>query len=483
MMSVAFIPVYIRYLGIEAYGLIGIFALLQAWLVLLDMGMSPTLSRELARFTGGAHDAQFVRDLLRSMELLAFAVAALIAIVIVWIAQWLATNWLRVETLPIEVVANAFALMGCITALRLIENIYRSSLVGLQRQVALNVIMSVMVTLRGAGAVAILIWLSPTIKAFFVWQAIVSLFTVAVYATMTYGYLPRAERAGRLSASALLSVWRFAGGMLGVTFLALLLTQVDKIVLSRLLSLTEFGYYSFAAVVAGGLYALVGPIVQAYQPRLAQLHAETNDAQFAHTYHRGSQLIAVIVGSAAITLIVHSTMIMNLWSANPDLAARSGALLSILAFGTLLHSLMMLPYQAQLAYGWTRLAVVVNVVAVVIVIPAIFIVTPRFGAYGAAWVWTGLNLGYVFVSVHFMFKRILKTEKWSWYVDDAFKPLLAATVTSIALAWLMPAQLPRIWQLVALVVVASLTLLTSTFASSKLRGPLWSAARRIYTQA
>jgi hypothetical protein len=46
LMGVAFVPLYIKYLGMEAYGLIGIFAILQAWLVLLDMGMKwPALPR------------------------------------------------------------------------------------------------------------------------------------------------------------------------------------------------------------------------------------------------------------------------------------------------------------------------------------------------------------------------------------------------------------------------------------------------------
>ena len=58
LMGMAFIPLYIRYLGIESYSLIGIFAILQAWLGLLDMGMRPALGREMARFNGGAHDAQ-----------------------------------------------------------------------------------------------------------------------------------------------------------------------------------------------------------------------------------------------------------------------------------------------------------------------------------------------------------------------------------------------------------------------------------------
>ena len=40
-MGLVFVPVYIKYLGIESYGLIGFFASLQAWFALLDMGMTP----------------------------------------------------------------------------------------------------------------------------------------------------------------------------------------------------------------------------------------------------------------------------------------------------------------------------------------------------------------------------------------------------------------------------------------------------------
>ena len=45
LMGLAFVPFYIRYLGVEAYGLIGIFLLLQTLLSLLDLGLAPALSR------------------------------------------------------------------------------------------------------------------------------------------------------------------------------------------------------------------------------------------------------------------------------------------------------------------------------------------------------------------------------------------------------------------------------------------------------
>jgi hypothetical protein len=66
LMAIAFVPLYIGYLGIEAFGIIGLFVLLQAWLTLLDLGMTPTLNREMARFTAGLHSPEAIRDILRS---------------------------------------------------------------------------------------------------------------------------------------------------------------------------------------------------------------------------------------------------------------------------------------------------------------------------------------------------------------------------------------------------------------------------------
>ena len=63
LLALALVPVYIGYLGIEAYAIVGLFAVIQAWMVLLDLGMTPTLGREMARFSAGTVDRQTIHDL------------------------------------------------------------------------------------------------------------------------------------------------------------------------------------------------------------------------------------------------------------------------------------------------------------------------------------------------------------------------------------------------------------------------------------
>lgn len=479
-MGLAFIPLYIKYLGIEAYGLIGLFGVLQAWLSLLDMGMTPTLNREMARFTGGTHSATSIRDLLRSIEVIALGIAALVGLGIWAASGWLASDWLRAQNLPIDTVAKAFAIMGAVTALRFVEGIYRSAIVGLQRQVLYNAVNSALATLRGLGAVGILMWVSPTIEAFFIWQGVISLLTLGVLASVTYRALPKAERDGQFSMPALRSIGRFAGGMMGITFLALLLTQVDKILLSKLLTLSDYGYYTLATVVAAALYMLTGPITQAWFPRLSELHANNQQAELITKYHQGAQLVSVFMGSAAIVMIVFAEPILQLWTHDAELAHRSATLLSLLALGNLLNGLMWIPYQTQLAHGWTGLTTRINIVSVVIIVPAILWATPRYGAEGAAWVWVSLNAGYVLIGIHFMYRKILTHEKWRWYGQDVLQPLLAASAVAILLHWALPTDLAYLYQLIGLLVASSLTLLASAFAATYVRYSLLAQLRILF---
>lgn len=81
-------------------------------------------------------------------------------------------------------------------------------------------------------------------------------------------------RPARFDPGAIVRIRRFAAGMAATTLLSLLLAQVDKILLSKIVSLKDFGFYTLAASAAGALYFLVTPVVTAISPRLTELVAK-----------------------------------------------------------------------------------------------------------------------------------------------------------------------------------------------------------------
>jgi O-antigen/teichoic acid export membrane protein len=479
LMSLAFVPVYISYLGMEAYGLLGLFALLQAWLALLDMGMSPTLTREAARFEAGHHSAQSIGDLLRSMEFLALGLAIIIFSGIAVSASALTQHWLRAEVLPHDVVAHAIRVGGFIIAMRFVEAVYRGAIYGLQRQVWFNAVNAALATVRSVGAIAVLGWVEPTIDAFLWWQALLATAPVALYAWKVRSVLPSPPRPARFSTDALSQVGRFAGGMMLTTLTVLLLTQVDKVLLSRLLTLESFGYYTLASAIAGALYMLLGPINAATYPRFVMLATKSEAGELASFYHFVAQLVTVVLAPVALLLAIHAKGVLFAWSGDTALAGQVAPILSVLAVGTLLNAFMQVPHSVQLAHGWTSLANQANAIAIAVLVPATWWLVPIYGAQAAALIWALLNAAYVIFTAPVMFRRLLRTEMQSWYVRDMALPICGVLVV-FALSWpLSPKRYEDRW--LWLVFLVSITLLAWTAAALiaptvRARLPRWNPA-------
>lgn len=475
-MAIAFVPVYIKYLGIEAYGLIGLFVVIQAWLVLLDMGMTPTLTREMARFEAGEHSPQAIGNLLRTLEIVCLGVAVLICSGMVLAADWLANHWLQADGLAPQTMQTAVCIAGLVIALRFVEGLYRGAIFGLQRQVWFNAANAGVSTVRGVGVIGVLAWVAPTVEAFLLWQLALAIVPVVLYAWKTHSVLPRTPQRVRFSSRALADVWRFAGGMMATTALVLLLTQVDKLLLSRLLSLEAFGYYVLASAVAAALQMMLGPITAAVYPRMVTLVADSDPTPLVKLFHFAAQLITVALVPAALVLAFHAQGVLFAWSGDAVLAAQAAPALSVLVLGTLLNGLLHVPYQLQLAHGWTGLGIKANLVAVAVLVPAILWLVPIYGGIAAAWIWVALNAGYLIVSAPVMFRRLLPSEQRSWYVHDLGIPSAGALAALMLTLTFQPTGYIYRWHWLGfLAIAAALSWITAASLASLVRArlPFW----------
>jgi O-antigen/teichoic acid export membrane protein len=470
-----FIPLYIKYIGIEAYGIIGIFGILQAWLSLLDLGMTPTLGREMARFTGGARSKISIRDLLRSIEIIAYGIAFLIAIIVYLGSKWIAVFWLNVETIQPTVIANALTIIGIVISLRFLENLYHSALVGLQKQVLYNKINSTVVTIRSVGVIGILHWISPTIEAFFYWQFACSVVSLGALTFFTYVNLAGNERSGRFSKKEVFGIRRFAGGIMGISLVTLILTQLDKIILSKTLSLSELGVYSLAAIFAGAMQTFIGPISSAYAPKFSELVARNKNRLIALNFHRASQLVSIILGSVSSVIILYPDVILSLWLSDETLVESTWLLLRLMIISQLIVGLWVIPFQLQLAYGWTRLSFYVNLISIIFVAPTMLIVIPEYGAKGAVYTYIILHTGFITIGAHFAFKRVLQNEKFIWYVKDLMFPIFSAFVAVAFLKIIFGNPETTITKLIILTIATLTSLLASTLAACEYRKVLQSA--------
>lgn len=428
LIGIIFIPIYIRYLGTEAYGLIGVFSVLQASLTLLDLGMAPTLNREMARYSAGGRSVQSINNLLRSLEVICGSIAIII-IVITWLAaKWIATDWLKVTNLPIDQVIYSINIMAFVIAFRIIEGMYKSAVLGLQKHVLFNLINIVTASLRSLGVLGVLIFISPSIKAFFVWQAIISMLSIFIFLIVVYKETSRITVKPKFEYKSLLEIRKFSLAIAISSLLSFMLLQTDKILLSKFLSLESFGFYTIAASVSGSIYLFAVPIAQSFSPKFTELITLKKDKEIIVNYHIAAQLITTMVMPVAIILIFYAKQIIFLWTNNTVLTNEVSPIIQVLTIGSALNALMYTPYIIQLGYGWTKLSVFVNLISVLFLVPALIVIAPLYGAIGAAWAWTILNIFYLILATHFMHRRILKAEKSAWYLQDVLYPLFPAIV-------------------------------------------------------
>ena len=467
-MGLAFIPFYIRLMGAEAYGIVGVFVSIQVMFTVLDLGLSQALSRELARLSVDRKNAGLMADTARTLEVVYWGIALGVAVVIALLSHFIAYQWLNPEHLSQESLVEALWVMAVVVGLRWPVALYMGGLNGLQRQVMVNALFAVFVTLQGAGALAVLWFVEPTVRAFFLWQALIALLQVVGLRIALWRSLP-SDGVGVFRLEILSGVWRFAAGMTGISLLATILTQMDKVLLSKLLPLAEFGYYTFAATVAAVIYKLISPVFTAYYPRLTELATKDDQPALGRVYHQGCQLMAVAILPVTLILAFFSKEILELWTRNPDVVAKSSLLISLLVIGNALNGLMNLPYALQLAHGWTKLAFYQNVIAVIVLAPVIYFSTLRWGAVGAAGVWIVLNSAYLLIGVQVMHRRLLVTEKSGWYANDVGKILLAVLVVAGIARVLMADHLGGIAKIMILVVTLGMATVAAAFSADTLR--------------
>jgi O-antigen/teichoic acid export membrane protein len=214
----------------------------------------------------------------------------------------------------------------------------------------------------------------------------------------------------------------------------------------------------------------VAPILQSIYPRLVEATTNENRPVLADTYHKGAQLVSVTTAPMMLLLAVFPRGVVYAWSGDSHLAAQTAPLLVPLAVGTFLNGLMWMPYQSQLAHGWTGLTIRVNAVAVLILVPAILWLVPRHGALAAGWIWVTLNLAYVVIAIQFMHRRILLGEKSEWYLADIAAPVGGAAIIALLLTPFAPSPAEhRLLWTVFLGVVGIVTLTTALSLSNSLR--------------
>lgn len=436
------IPLYVHYLGLDAYGLVGFFASVQAVVSFLDFGLPATLTRSLASRQAGADEAATTHDLVRTFELSYLAMTALACGIVLLAAPWLATHWLQSSRLDAASLTLLLMMASLALASLWPSLLYGAALEGLEQQQSLARLTATLAFARTAITLAAL-HVEPTLITFFGVQIAMGLAQTLLTRRKMMLSLPPAATPPRWRWSVIRDTRQFAGTMTVVSITAIALTQLDKLILSAQLPLQEFGVYVLAATLASGLYVLISPTFSVVYPALSRLWASNRDA-LPEQYQLASEVMAAMVMPLATILAVFSATVLRVWTGN-DAIAEGGALtLSLLVLGCAINGVMHTPHALQLAAGWARLPLYINLVAVVCTIPLTWWAAMTHGGVGGAAVWLLLNVGFLIFTPVFMHRKLLTSSIKRWYLQAVMLPVMVCAGMAGFLS-LVHSATPSVW--------------------------------------
>lgn len=348
-MSVIFIPIYLKYLGAEQFAIIGIFILLRTLISLLNGGAVPILGQQFARYRSEESRSRYLAVMLNTSTIIFTIVAICICISIYQSSKFLVEAWLNVPESNFNSTVNAIKIASLALVPQFIEAPLRGISIGLNLQTRLAILLAFMATFRGIGAV-MLAWETGSISSFFWWQVLVGSITCAVLYFMNWKKLGRPQGIN-FEPRKLFALRYFAAGMVSLTTLSLLLSQLDKFLAPKILTLSELAYYNISATICAMLFTVAASISQAFYPRLCEQQYKKESCRY--TYELNIKAILICLAPLVGFLWVGGEAILLLWLGDSEAALLTSEYLTPMLLATLFMSFNLPLHNLQLAVSQT----------------------------------------------------------------------------------------------------------------------------------
>jgi len=389
-----FIPLFIKFLGIEAYAVIGFYTLILGIVSFVDIGLSATITREFAR---NINFSEKYSILLIVERLYAFICLG-VGIVIFFLSPLIAEKWLTANSIPTLELIYYLKWIGAGVAVQVFSSVFFGGLMGLHKQVTANVIQTSWGILRYGGAILLFVVVKPTLEVFFIWQFICNVLYVLVLRTSLIRNL---KKGGTQLVKVLHSLpketWKYVGGMALIALISAINIQADKIVTSSVFNLDQFGYYTLASTLSKLVLVVGTPIGIAIFPVFAKLVSEMKYEDLISSFERFGFLLNIVVLSVGIGVCLYAPQIVIIWTGkhtfSPAIIHEISLITRLLSIGGICLALQLMPFYLLLAKGETKYTIWQGMAQITFMIPAFYFFVKRWGMVGAGIPWAIINFG------------------------------------------------------------------------------------------
>lgn len=368
-----FVPVYIKFLGVENYAIIGFYSLILALISFADAGMSSAITREFSLDKNNLYKL----SILKKIEKIYWLVLTFICILIFLSSGVIAKKWLTSENIIYYDLKNYVILIGIGTCIQMISSIYFGALFGLGKQVKANNFQIIWTTARSVFVVILFIIFKPSLYVFLIWQ----IFCNIIYVTLLRYSVIKDLNIGLTEIKNLTNkippeIIKYIGGMTIVAIISAINSQADKLIISYFYSLKTFGYYTMVSTLSQIPVFITMPMASFIFPLLTKFSENKEYYEnFEIVFKKFVFLLYLIIIPVSILFCFFPVEIFSLWiktTFDIDFLSKLPILSCTLILGSLFLAMQFPFYYTLLANSQTKYTVYQGIVQVFFGVPILY---------------------------------------------------------------------------------------------------------------
>jgi len=165
------------------------------------------------------------------------------------------------------------------------------------------------------------------------------------------------------------------------------MSQTDKMILSRIVSLEAFGFYMLAWTVASGLSRVATPLIQAFDPQFTELVSIGDEEGLARQVRLACQLMSVLIIPPAALIVFLAKPLLFAWLGDEAVSEGVAPILVVMVIGTVFASCSFPALSVLYSRKRLRPVVAVSITCLAVLLPLLILAVVYFGVMGAAFIW------------------------------------------------------------------------------------------------
>jgi O-antigen/teichoic acid export membrane protein len=400
------IPILVRELGVDRYGILTLSYLVVGYLSLFDLGLGRAATQQISDAVG-AGESERIPAIFWTSMLVIFALGIGVATILTGMSHWLVYSILKIPGPMRAESVGVFLVLGAVLPFVLSGSCFTGTLASFQRFDLTTVVGASTGIFSFTAPLAVLIFTHNL-----VW--IVAILVVGRLAAWAVGLILCMRLVpglrgnicpSRKSLKPLLSF----GGWITVTGLTSpLMVNFDRFVIGSMLSIAAVSYYSVPYQIVNKLPMLPGAMSGVLFPAFSAT-ARTEPERASLLFERASRYALLALFPGVLILFFFSPEILTLFF-GAVFAHYGSTVMRCLLIGVLVNGLALIPYSLIQAANRPDLTAKFHIAEVPIYFFALFLLLPRLGVAGAAVAWT-LRVGVDAVALFAAAVMILPTTK------------------------------------------------------------------------